>query len=106
MKKFLAILLSVAMLLSLVAVAGADESSVKVAMITDYGDITDQSFNQTTYEACKAFCEGAGLDFQYYKPASDSDTDRVSSIETAIDEGYNVIVMPGYAFAPAIVAVV
>ena len=106
MKKFLAILLSVAMLLSLVAVAGADESSVKVAMITDYGDITDQSFNQTTYEACKAFCEEQGLDFQYYKPASDSDADRVSSIETAIDEGYNVIVMPGYAFAPAIVAVV
>ena len=29
-----------------------------VAMITDYGDITDQSFNQTTYEACKAFCDG------------------------------------------------
>ena len=23
----------------------------KIAMITDYGDITDQSFNQTTYEA-------------------------------------------------------
>ena len=28
--------------------AAADFS---VAMITDYGDITDQSFNQTTYEA-------------------------------------------------------
>ena len=26
-------------------------------MITDYGDITDQSFNQTTYEACKAFAD-------------------------------------------------
>ena len=24
-------------------------------MITDYGDITDQSFNQTTYEACQKF---------------------------------------------------
>ena len=106
MKKFLAILLSVAMLLSLVAVAGADESSVKVAMITDYGDITDQSFNQTTYEACKAFCEEKGLDFQYFRPGSDSDTDRISAIENAIEEGFNVIVMPGYAFAPAIVAVV
>ncbi len=102
MKKFLAILLTVAMLLSVVAFAGAEESSVKVAMITDYGDITDQSFNQTTYEAAKAFCEAAGLDFQYYKPASDSDTDRISSIEKAIDEGFNVIIMPGYAFGPAI----
>ena len=71
-------------------------------MVTDYGDITDQSFNQTTYEACKAYCEANGLKFSYYKPASDSDDDRVASIELAIDEGYNVIVMPGYAFAGAI----
>ena len=100
MKKFLAVLLALAMLLSVAAVAGAD--GAKVAMITDYGDITDQSFNQTTYEAAKAFCEANGLDFQYYKPGSDSDTDRISSIEKAIDEGFNVIIMPGYAFGPAI----
>jgi basic membrane protein A len=73
-------------------------------MVTDYGDITDQSFNQTTYEACKAFCEANGLTFSYYKPASDSDDDRIASIELAIDDGFNVIVMPGYAFAGAIAA--
>ncbi len=101
MKKLLAILLTLAMLFSFASFAAADES-VKVAMITDYGDITDQSFNQTTYEAAKAFCEANGLDFQYYKPGSDSDTDRISSIEKAIDEGFNVIIMPGYAFGPAI----
>ena len=28
------------------------DGEYKVAMITDAGDITDQSFNQTTYEAC------------------------------------------------------
>ena len=28
----------------------------KVAMVTDYGDITDESFNQITYEAGKKFC--------------------------------------------------
>lgn len=31
----------------------ATDGPMKVAMITDYGDITDQSFNQTTYEASK-----------------------------------------------------
>ena len=86
------------------AAPAAAESSVKVAMITDYGDITDHSFNQTTYEACKAYCDENGLSFTYFKPASDSDEDRVSMIEKAIDEGYNVVVMPGYAFAPAIAA--
>ena len=74
-----------------------------VAMITDYGDITDQSFNQTTYEACKAFCEDNGVEFSYFKPAGDNTADRVAMIEKAVDEGYNVIVMPGYAFGGAIV---
>jgi len=109
MKKFLVLLLAALMVFSFAACGGggggeeaAADDSMKVAMVTDYGDITDQSFNQTTYEACKAFCEGAGIDFTYKKPASDSDADRVSSIEEAIEEGYNVIVMPGYAFANAI----
>lgn len=75
---------------------------VKVAMITDYGDITDQSFNQTTYEACKAYCEPAGIPFEYYKPAGDSTPERVAMIDAAVADGYNVIVMPGYAFAEAI----
>ena len=80
----------------------AEPSEYSVAMITDYGDITDQSFNQTTYEACKAFCEENGIDFQYYKPAADSTADRVASAELAINDGYNVIVLPGYAFGGTI----
>ncbi len=112
LSKILAIVLALVMVFALVACKSGTETkteepakaAVKVAMITDYGDITDQSFNQTTYEACKAFCEGNKLDFQYYKPASDSDEDRISSIEKAIDDGFNTIVMPGYAFGPAIKA--
>ena len=103
MKKFVSLLLATVMLLSVCAFASADD--LRVAMITDYGDITDQSFNQTTYEAAKAWSEANGVDFLYYKPASDSDQDRISSIEKAIDEGYNAIIMPGYAFGPAIQAV-
>ena len=121
MKKFLAMMLALVMVLSLVACGQSSSSSsssssepapaaeevdegMKVAMITDYGDITDQSFNQTTYEAAKAWAEANDAGFTYFKPASDSDDDRVAMIEKAIDEGYNVIVMPGYAFAPAIAA--
>ena len=110
MKKFLVILLAALMVFSFAACGGGGsdsgssdgDSEMKVAMVTDYGDITDQSFNQTTYEACKAYCEANGVEFTYKKPASDADADRVSSIEEAIEEGYNVIVMPGYAFANAI----
>lgn len=107
MKKILALLLVLALSLTLVACGSgkkdaASTGSYKVAMVTDYGDITDQSFNQTTYEACKEFCEANGLQFNYFKPAGDSDAERVAMIESAIDEGYNVVVMPGYAFAGAI----
>ncbi len=115
MKKFLALTLALVMSLSLVACGGqktddtnqaeepAADSEYKIAMITDYGDITDQSFNQTTYEACKAFSDDNSLEFSYFKPAGDSTADRVAMIEKAADEGYNVIVMPGYAFGGAIV---
>ena len=80
----------------------AAATDMKVAMITDYGDITDQSFNQSTYEACKAFGEANGVDFTYYKPEGDSDAERVAMIDKAVADGYNVVVMPGYAFAGAI----
>ena len=115
MKKFLALILALVMVLGLVACgekAPADDGAAgddvatpeyKVAMITDYGDITDQSFNQTTYEACKAFCEANNIEFTYKKPAGDNTSDRVAMVEQAADEGYNVIVMPGYAFGGTIV---
>ena len=124
MKKFLAMALALVMTASLAACGGSSAPAAsnggassapaaassapageeyQVAMITDYGDITDQSFNQTTYEACKAFCEDNGVSFNYFKPAGDNTADRVAMIEKAVDEGYNVIVMPGYAFGGAIV---
>ena len=119
MKKFLALLLALVMSLSLVACGGgndaadgestdqeggdtAENAAYQVAMITDYGDITDQSFNQTTYEACKEFCDAQGLQFEYYKPQGDSTPERVAMVDAAVADGYNVIVMPGYAFAETI----
>ena len=80
-----------------------DTSKYSVAMITDYGDITDQSYNQTTYEACKEYCIANGLKFKYFKPVEDSSAARIAMIERAISEGFNIIVMPGYAFGGAIV---
>ena len=107
MKKLISIILAVAMTLCCFALVGCgkteNKTDSKVAMITDYGDITDESFNQTTWEACKAFCEENNIPVQYFKPAGNTTTDRVAMIESAIDQGYNVIVMPGYAFGGAIV---
>ena len=85
--------------------AAPEAPAYKVSMITDYGDITDQSFNQTTYEGCKEFCEANGVEFKYYKPAGDSTAERVAMVDAAVADGYNVVVMPGYAFGETITQV-
>ena len=113
MKKILAMLLALVMVLSLAACGGAPAETpaeapeatggeYKVAMVTDYGDITDQSFNQTTWEAVVKFGEDNKVDYKYYKPVSNDTAGRVAQVELAIAEGYNVIVMPGFAFAGTI----
>ena len=103
MKKIIALLLVAVMALSLVACGeGSSNGSYKVAMVTDYGDITDQSFNQTTWEAVVAFGKDNNVETKYYKPTTNDTSARVASVEMAIADGYNVIVLPGYAFGATI----
>lgn len=125
MKKLLTLALASAMMLSLVACGGQNTTTnnnggntttnnsgdttqeetldMKIAMVTDSGDITDQSFNQTTYEAGKAWAEENGVDFTYYKPESDSTEARNASVDQAVADGANVILLPGYLFAATVV---
>ena len=111
MKKLIAALLAGLMLLSLAACGGSGNGSgsgssgdMNVAMVTDSGDITDQSFNQTTYETAKSWCEKNGVAFNYYKPEKDSDEARNASIDQAVAAGANIILLPGYMFAASLVA--
>lgn len=110
-RKIMAVLLSAAMTGSLAGcgstqnknAADASEEKMKVAMLTDSGDITDQSFNQMTYEACKAWGKENDIEFNYYKPQSDSDEARTASVDQAVADGANVIVLSGYVFAPTVI---
>ena len=140
MKKILALLLAVVMVLGLVACAStepakeetktettaaetteetkteepaAEETTEepaaegaaiqKVALVTDVGTIDDESFNQATWQGVKAYCEANGIDYTYYQPTEDSTDARCISIDQAIKEGANVVVMPGYLFGGSIV---
>ena len=110
-RKIMAVLLAAAMTGSLAGcgstqnknAADASEEKMKVAMVTDSGDITDQSFNQMTYEACKAWGKENNIEFNYYKPQSDSDEARTASVDQAVADGANVIVLSGYVFAPTVI---
>ncbi len=82
----------------------APSTDMNVAMVTDSGDITDQSFNQTTYETAKKWSEANGVTFNYYKPEKDTDEARNAAIDQAVAAGANVILLPGYMFAASLVA--
>ena len=114
MKRYLSLILAVVMVMGLLTACGGNGgektpagdtvTEYKVAMITDYCDITDQSFNQTSYEGCKAYCDPNGVALNYFKPLQDNDAERIAMVDAAVAEGYNIIVTPGYAFAPTIIA--
>lgn len=79
------------------------DSEYKVAVITDSRDITDGSYNQIAYEAANTYCEENEWNFTYKIPEEDTDSARADAIKAAIEEGYNVIVMPDSIFAQALI---
>ncbi len=109
MKKFLAMLMVLAIALSLCACGGGSEeengSAYRIALVTGLNDITDQSFNQATWEALEQFNAAYPCDIKYYMPISDDNAARIAATERAIADGYDVIVFPGYTHGATIAEV-
>ena len=108
MKKMLiALLVTASVFLTLVFTIGLTGRSkgdeFKVAMITDFSDVNDGSFNQACYEGAKEWSRRHdNVVFNYYKPASISPAERIKSMRLAIDRGYKVILCPGFALGEPI----
>ncbi|WP_253290774.1 BMP family protein [Pseudoflavonifractor sp. MSJ-37] len=82
---------------------GGDAAVVsKVALVTDVGTIDDESFNQACWQGVEEWSKANGVDYTYYQPTEDSTDARLVSITQAVNEGANVIVMPGYLFGEAL----
>lgn len=126
MKKILAILLSLVMVLAMVACGekpapvtpdtpdeptvytNADEindsmttedGTYEVAFITDIGQLKDKSFNQGTFDGVKLFAANNGLSYKYYQPANGdqaTDDDRYDAMKAACENGAKVVVCAGY----------
>lgn len=84
------------------ALASCGTTNAEYALITDVGDIDDESFNQTSWEALEDFCKENNKSYAYYKPAHDSTSDRLTSIDQAVAKGAKVVVCPGYLFEDAV----
>ena len=110
MKKILIALLATAtvfftLVLTIGNVTKNQNDEFKIAMVTDFSDVNDASFNQACYEGGKEWCSSNHIKFNYYKPASLSLAERVKSLRLAIDRGYDVILCPGFALGDAIAEV-
>ena len=80
----------------------AQEEGYELALVTDVGNIDDQSFNQGAWEGVVAFATENNVSYAYYRPSEDSTEARVESIKAAIDKGAKTVVLPGYLFEDAV----
>ena len=71
-------------------------------MVTDVGNIDDQSFNQYTWQGVQDFCSANSLNANYYRPTEDSDAARLEQMDNAVNDGAKSIVVAGYLFGNAI----
>lgn len=112
MKKFIAMLLAVVMVLGLCACGAKTEapadntpapapadSTFEVAFVTDVGQLMDKSFNQGTWEGVEEYAKAAGKTYKYYQPANGdqaTDDDRFDAMKLAVDNGAKVVVAAGF----------
>ena len=122
MKKILALLLVLAMALSLVACGGSDNAAAapqpaanpaddipdemtsadgkyQVAFIADVGQLKDKSFNQGTYDGVKLYAANNNKTYKYYQPANGdqaTDNDRSDAFVLACQNGAEIVVAAGF----------
>ena len=127
MKKFIALLLALVMVIGLFAgcakkgeentgATGYDYEAIpnemtsedgkyQIALVTDVGDLLDKSFNQGTWEGVKRYATENGKSYKYYQPANGANAttaDRYEAMKAAANNGAEIIVAPGFLQADAL----
>lgn len=106
MKKFVGLASAALLVASLAApVAKAQDDNFTAIIITDIGGVDDKSFNQSAWEGLTAFGEENGLErgvdgYDYLQ--SNSDSDYVTHLNTAIQANYDLIYGIGFKLEAAI----
>jgi basic membrane protein A len=101
-KLFLSALAATLLVGGLTTLTACGGKNAELALITDVGDVDDESFNQASWEAVKDYAIANEKSYEYYRPTEDSTDARVKSIKQAIKNGAKVVVCPGYLFETAI----
>ena len=76
---------------------GDNKAPYRVAMVTDTGGINDQSFNALAWAGLQRAEQELGCEVKYFE--SKTDADYAPNLETAVDEGYDLILCIGFMMA-------
>lgn len=111
MKKLLAVLMALVLMMCSVAFADAvnpeyiadtmtsEDGTYKLAFVTDVGQLKDKSFNQGTWNGVKGYAAEHGMSYKYYQPANGdqaTDDDRYDAMKAACEGGADVVVCAGF----------
>ena len=94
-KQCCAAALSFLLLFSLAACGG---TSANIVMVPDAAGIDDQSFNQGTWEGIRLYAGVNDKTCNYYQPTSQDDSAYYAAIKKGIQNGADIVILPGYAF--------
>ena len=111
MKKLLAVLMALVLMMCSVAFAGAvdpdyiadtmtsEDGTYKLAFVTDVGQLKDKSFKQGTWNGVKGYAAEHGMSYKYYQPANGdqaTDDDRYDAMKAACEGGADVVICAGF----------
>lgn len=75
--------------------SSGDNKAVDVVLITDYGTIDDNAFNQAAWEGIKQYADETGISCEYYQP-EDTDIDSImAQFKRGDSNGAKLFVCPG-----------
>ena len=83
---------------------GAPGEGIRVGLVYDIGGRGDQSFNDAAYAGLTQAQDELGVEIQDLEPSAGGE-DREELLRTLADDGYDMIVGVGFAFAEAMTAV-
>lgn len=80
--------------------SSATSSSYKIEMVTDTGGVSDQSFNQSSWEGLQQLQQDKGWTVSYLESRQESD--YKTNLDKAVDDGANLVWGIGFAMADAV----
>ncbi len=79
-----------------------NKANSKIAFLTDYHKVEDESIFKSCYELVQNFCSNNDIPLRLREPNGNTDANRKTALKLMVEEGNNVFIMVGNNFADAI----